>query len=151
MASMVIIDYFFRENNVNKKLLENFFIIFNFSVLFGAFWPSRLVFFSKKQRQTHLSSRLQLWTLALVILIIAVLINTVLLDELVQLLDDGINNMQVKKTRIYSNILEFTRIYLNLLKFTIFEKRVTDRHTDGRTDGWTDGRTKPLIELRVRN
>ena len=95
MASMVIIDYFFRENNV-KKYLE-FFINFNFSVLFGAFWPSRLVFFSKKQRQTHLSSRLQLWTLALVILIIAVLINTVLLDELVQLLDDGINNMQVKK------------------------------------------------------
>ena len=102
MASMVIIDYFFRENNV-KKYLEFFLIIFNFSVLFGAFWPSRLVFFSKKQRQTHLSSRLQLWTLALVILIIAVLINTVLLDELVQLLDNAINNVQVKK-------LEFTCI-----------------------------------------
>ena len=69
--------------------------IFNISVLFGAFWPSRLVFFSKNQRQTHLSNRLQLWTLALVILIVAVLINTVLLDELVQLLDDGINKIQV--------------------------------------------------------
>ena len=29
--------------------------------------------------------------------------------------------------------------------------RQADGRTNGQTDGWTDQRTKPLIELRVRN
>ena len=37
------------------------------------------------------------------------------------------------------------------LVFQLFDLCVTDGRTDGRTDGPTDGRTKPLIELRVRN
>ena len=35
--------------------------------------------------------------------------------------------------------------------FPLFDSCVTDQRTDRRTDGPTDGRTKPLIELRVRN
>ena len=35
--------------------------------------------------------------------------------------------------------------------FPLFDSMVTDRRTDRRTDRPTDGRTKPLIELRVRN
>ena len=35
--------------------------------------------------------------------------------------------------------------------FLLFNSSVTDRPTDQPTDRPTDGRTKPLIELRVRN
>ena len=35
--------------------------------------------------------------------------------------------------------------------FLLFDSIITDQRTDRRTDGPTDGRTKPLIELRVRN
>ena len=58
--------------------------------MFGVFWPSRVVFFTKKQRLNYLSERFMRWTLALIVLVVAVLINTVLLDELVNLIDENI-------------------------------------------------------------
>ena len=82
----------------NKKLL--FFVgrilpllppfVFGVYVLFGSFWPNRVVFFNKKQRLKHMSDLFQSWTLALIVLIVAVLINTVILDEIVGVLDNDI-------------------------------------------------------------
>ena len=57
-------------------------VVLGIYVLFGAFWPSRVVFFTKKQRLNHMSTRFQQWTLALVVLVVAVLINTVLLGTI---------------------------------------------------------------------
>lgn len=65
-------------------------VILGIYVLFGVFWPSRVVFFTAKQRRSHMSSRFWSWTLALFVLIVAIVINTVVLDEIVQLLDDNI-------------------------------------------------------------
>ena len=64
-------------------------------VLFGVFWPSRVVFFTKKQRLNHFGGRLWSWTLALFLLILAVLINSVVLQELIQLLDNSIPFVKV--------------------------------------------------------
>ena len=64
-------------------------------VLFGVFWPSRVVFFTKKQRLNHFGGRLWSWTVALFLLILAVLINSVVLQELIQLLDKSIPFVKV--------------------------------------------------------
>lgn len=76
-------------------------VVLGVYVLFGTFWPSRLVFFTAKQRRSHMSSRFWSWTLALIVLIVAVLINTVLLDEIVTLLDD---NIEVAKVSLKHNL-----------------------------------------------
>ena len=64
-------------------------------VLFGVFWPSRVVFFTKKQRLNHFGGRLWSWTLALFLIILTVLINSVVLKELIQLLDNSIPFVKV--------------------------------------------------------
>ena len=70
-------------------------VYFGIFVLFGVFWPSRVVFFTKKQRLNHFGGRLWSWTLALFLLILAVLINSVVLQELIQLLDNSIPFVKV--------------------------------------------------------
>ena len=56
--------------------------------LFGAFWPSRILFFNSSQRTNHMSARLwSFLTPSLIILIVACLINTVILEESVKLLN----------------------------------------------------------------
>ena len=65
-------------------------IYFGIYVLFGVFWPNRIVFFTKKQRLNHFDGRLWSWTQALFLLILAVLINSVVLHEMIQLLDNSI-------------------------------------------------------------
>ena len=67
-------------------------VVLGIFVMFGVFWPNRVVFFNAKQRQNFMSNRFLQWLLALVVLIVAVLINTVLLDEIVDLLDQNIGN-----------------------------------------------------------
>ena len=47
--------------------------------------------------------------------------------------------------------LKHTQKVSKTLVFPLFNSMTTDRQTDGPTDQRTDGRTKPLIELRVRN
>lgn len=76
-------------------------VVLGIYVLFGVFWPSRIVFFSAKQRRAHMSNRFTSWTLALIVLIVAVLINTVLLDEIVTLLDD---NIAIAKVSLKHNL-----------------------------------------------
>ena len=76
-------------------------VVLGIYVLFGVFWPSRVVFFTAKQRRGHMSSRFQSWTLALVVLVVAVLINTVFLDEVVKLLDD---NIAIAKVTLNHNL-----------------------------------------------
>ena len=51
-------------------------VVLGLFVMFGVFWPNRLVFFTAKQRRKHMSSRFWSWTLALLVLVVAVLINT---------------------------------------------------------------------------
>ena len=70
-------------------------VYFGIFVLFGVFWPSRVVFFTKKQRLNHFGGRLWSWTMALFLLILAVLINSVVLQELIQLLDKSIPFVKV--------------------------------------------------------
>ena len=65
-------------------------VILGIYVLFGVFWPSRVVFFNAKQRRNHMSSRFWSWTLALIVLLVAMLINTVFIDEMVNLFNDNI-------------------------------------------------------------
>ena len=87
-------------------------VVLGVYVMFGVFWPSRVVFFTAKQRQNHMSERFMRWTLALIVLVVAVLINTVLLDELVSLLgassSDVFTNLEF---RIYKF---FQPIFLNI-------------------------------------
>ena len=63
--------------------------------LFGAFWPNQVIFFSAKQRRKYMSDQLWTWTLALIILIVSCLINTLLLDEIVKLLNGNIGFFKV--------------------------------------------------------
>ena len=70
-------------------------VYFGIFVLFGVFWPSRVVFFTKKQRLDHFGGRLWSWTMALFLLILAVVINSVVLQELIQLLDNSIPFVKV--------------------------------------------------------
>merc|ERR1712213_169593 len=69
--------------------------VYGIYVLFGAFWPNRMVFFNSNQRRSHMSNRLQSWTLALVVLIVACLINSLIIQEIVQLLDENISIAKV--------------------------------------------------------
>ena len=70
-------------------------VYFGIFVLFGVFWPSRVVFFTKKQRLNYFCGRLWSWSLALFLLILAILINSVVLQELIQLLDNSIPFVKV--------------------------------------------------------
>ena len=41
-------------------------VVLGIYVMFGVFWPSRVVFFTAKQRRNHMSTRFTQWTLALI-------------------------------------------------------------------------------------
>ena len=47
--------------------------------------------------------------------------------------------------------LSHANIHKTYQKCSFLNFSTRSPRTDGRTDGWTNGRTKPLIELRVRN
>ena len=87
-------------------------VVLGVYVMFGVFWPSRVVFFTAKQRQNHMSERFMRWTLALIVLVVAVLINTVLLDELVSLL--GASSSDVF-TNLEFRIYEFLKQYVFII------------------------------------
>ena len=83
--------------------------------MFGVFWPNRLVFFTAKQRRNYMSSKFWRWTLALIVTIVAILINTVILEEVVELLD---NNIAIAKVELKLNLgwkLAMTASALSLL------------------------------------
>ncbi len=74
-------------------------VVLGIYILFGVFWPRKLIFFSAKQRRKHISGRFYSWSLALIVLTLAVVINTVLLDEFVILLDENIPMAKVTLRR----------------------------------------------------
>ena len=104
---------FFMTKNMNKIILASNSVdigrmlpllppvILGLYVMFGVFWPNRIVFFSAKQRRNHMSKRFLSWTLALIVLLVAILINTLILDELVELLDD---NVPIAKVQLKVNL-----------------------------------------------
>ena len=57
-------------------------VVVGLHVLFSAFWPQRILFFSTGQRRSFLSGQLWHWVQVLVILVLALTINTYLVEEL---------------------------------------------------------------------
>ncbi len=68
-------------------------------VLFAAFWPQRVLFFSAAQRRNTTGGMLYTWTLAAIVLTIAISINTAFVDEITRLLDENIPLMRVVLVR----------------------------------------------------
>ena len=57
-------------------------VVVGIHVLFAAFWPKRVLFFHTSQRRRFIDGMLTHWSLILILLILALSINTVLVDEL---------------------------------------------------------------------
>ena len=74
-------------------------VVIGLYVFFGVFWPRRQLFFSAKQRRAAIASTMYRWILAIIILIVAVVINTALVDEMVRLLDENIGLAKVELER----------------------------------------------------
>lgn len=61
--------------------------------------PKRILFFSGKQRRKTMGGMLYSWLLTLLVLVIAISINTALVDEIVRLLDVNIPLMRFSVER----------------------------------------------------
>ena len=70
--------------------------IYGVYILFGAFWPKKIIFFSTKQRKKHMSECISFWIKALILLSVACLINSFFLNEIVQLMDENLGLVKVK-------------------------------------------------------
>jgi hypothetical protein len=57
-------------------------VVVGIHILFAAFWPKRILFFHASQRRTFLNEQLYHWLFILFLLIVALSINTALVDEL---------------------------------------------------------------------
>ncbi len=65
-------------------------VVIGLYVLFAAFWPQRMLFFTAKQRRKAMDDQFYTWLLSLFLLSLAITINTWLVDEVVRLLNDNI-------------------------------------------------------------
>jgi len=74
-------------------------VVVGIYVLFGSFWPKRILFFSAVQRRQCIAGFLYTWILALLVMILAMAINTALVDEVVQFMDDKIPLTKVTVVR----------------------------------------------------
>ncbi len=74
-------------------------VVIGVYVLFGAFWPKRILFFSAKQRRKTVAGEMYTWLLTLLVLALAVAINTALLDEMAALLDENVPLAKVELVR----------------------------------------------------
>lgn len=70
-------------------------VVVGIFVLYSAFWPQRILFFSAKQRRKFINGQFLQWLLVLVLLILALCINMALVDELVRVFDDAIPLVKV--------------------------------------------------------
>lgn len=59
-------------------------------VLFSAFWPQRMLFFSAKQRRKTMAGLFYSWLLGLILLSVAIFVNTYIVDAVVLLISDMI-------------------------------------------------------------
>jgi len=57
-------------------------VVVGIHILFSSFWPQRILFFSASQRRRFIDGQKQHWFSTLLLLILALLINTVLINEL---------------------------------------------------------------------
>jgi len=71
-------------------------VVIGIYVLFSAFWPQRILFFSAKQRRQFINGQFLQWFLALLLLILALSINTALVDELTRVFDDALPLVKVQ-------------------------------------------------------
>ncbi|TRY80092.1 hypothetical protein TCAL_17091 [Tigriopus californicus] len=65
-------------------------VVLGMYVLFSAFWPQRVLFFSAKQRRKTMAGMFYTWLLGLILLIVAITVNTYVVDEVVLLISDMI-------------------------------------------------------------
>lgn len=74
-------------------------VVVGIHVLFSSFWPQRILFFSASQRRRFLSGQKSHWYIILFLLILALVINTVLVDELQAAFNKSLPflNVHVKK------------------------------------------------------
>ena len=57
-------------------------VILGVYILFGAFWPKRILFFSAKQRRKTMATEVYTWFIVIIVLVVAILVNTALVDEM---------------------------------------------------------------------
>jgi hypothetical protein len=97
-------------------------VVIGIYVLFAAFWPQRILFFSAKQRRKTMDDQFYSWLLTLFLLALAITINTWLVDEVVRLLDENIPVARVgldRKLGWYLNMAASAFCLLSGLSFTI--------------------------------
>ena len=135
-------------------------VILGLYVMFGVFWPNRIVFFTAKQRRNHMSKRFWSWTLALIVLLVAILINTIILDELVELLDDNMKpvaKVQLKvnlgwKLAMTASALSLFGTFLNWIIALVFVISTNNDHenlTNAEIDWKNELEKRELVTIRT--
>ena len=74
-------------------------VVIGMYVLFAAFWPQRILFFSSNQRRKTMNDQFYTWLLSLFLLALAITINTFIVDEIVRLLDENIPLARIQLDR----------------------------------------------------
>ena len=74
-------------------------VVVGIHVLFSSFWPQRILFFSASQRRRFIDGQKSHWLMVLFLLVLALVINTVVIDELQAAFNDSLPFLQVHVQR----------------------------------------------------
>jgi len=74
-------------------------VVIGLHVLFSSFWPKRVLFFHRSQRNRFINGLYTQWMGAIILLVLALLINTALVDEVVNAFNQSMPflNVHIKK------------------------------------------------------